>query len=112
MDKTTFKKEISDYTARGGKFVFAFGDIHFPVIYHEALNMLGVKLPMHEVFVPVDYSRGTFDDNDKEGLEKIAKIIRPLFDTKVAPLKEKLAIVDEYQTLFVTLWTNHISLQQ
>lgn len=43
MDKTTFKQEISDYTARGGKFAFAFGDIHLPVIYHEALNILGVK---------------------------------------------------------------------
>ena len=32
MDKTTFKKEISDYTARGGKFAFAFGDIHLPVL--------------------------------------------------------------------------------
>ena len=31
MDKTTFKQEISDYTARGGKFAFAFGDIHLPV---------------------------------------------------------------------------------
>ena len=57
MDKTTFKQEISDYTARGGKFAFAFGDIHLPVVYHEALNMLGVKMLTHEVFVPVDYSR-------------------------------------------------------
>jgi hypothetical protein len=56
MDKTTFKQEISDYKSRGGKFAFAFGDIHLPVVYHEALNMLGVKMPMHEVFVPVDYS--------------------------------------------------------
>ena len=64
MDKTTFKQEISDYTARGGKFAFAFGDIHLPVIYHEALNILGVKMPVHEVFVPVDYSRGLADNLD------------------------------------------------
>ena len=54
MDKNTFKQEIKDYTARGGKFAFAFGDIRLPVIYHEALNMLGVKMPAHEVFVPGD----------------------------------------------------------
>lgn len=40
MDKNTFKQEINDYTARGGKFAFAFGDIHLPVIYNETLNML------------------------------------------------------------------------
>lgn len=32
MDKTTFKQEISDYTVRGGKFAFAFGDIHLLVL--------------------------------------------------------------------------------
>ena len=32
MDKNTFKQEINDYTARRGKFAFAFGDIHLPVI--------------------------------------------------------------------------------
>ena len=64
MDKTTFKQEISDYTARGGKFAFAFGDIHLPVVYHEALNMLGVKMLTHEVFVPVDYSRDLGDNLD------------------------------------------------
>ncbi len=32
MDKNTFKQEISDYTACGGKFAFAFGDIHLPVL--------------------------------------------------------------------------------
>ena len=41
MDKNTFKQEINDYTARRGKFAFAFGDIHLPVIYNETLNMLG-----------------------------------------------------------------------
>ncbi len=61
MDKNTFKQEISDYTACGGKFAFAFGDIHLPVIYHEALNMLGVKMPVHEVFVPIDYTQGQGD---------------------------------------------------
>ena len=64
MDKTTFKQEISDYTARGGKFAFVFGDIHLPVVYHEALNMLGVKMLTHEVFVPVDYSRDLGDNLD------------------------------------------------
>ena len=48
MDKNTFKQEIKDYTARGGKFAFVFGDIRLPVIYHEALNMLAVKMPAHE----------------------------------------------------------------
>ncbi len=32
MDKNTFKQEINDYTARGGKFSFAFGDIRLPVL--------------------------------------------------------------------------------
>ena len=64
MDKTTSKQEISDYTARVGKFAFAFGDIHLPVVYHEALNMLGVKMLTHEVFVPVDYSRDLGDNLD------------------------------------------------
>ena len=32
MDNNTFKQEINDYTARGGKFAFAFGDIHLPVL--------------------------------------------------------------------------------
>ena len=38
MDKTTFKQKISDYKSRGGQFAFAFGDIHLPVVFHEALN--------------------------------------------------------------------------
>ena len=84
MDKNTFKQEINDYTARGGKFAFAFGDIHLPVIYNETLNLLGGRMPKHEVFVPVDYSHdlgdSAFEDIDKEGLEQIAKIISPLFD--------------------------------
>lgn len=29
-----------------------------------------------------------FDDIDKEWLKKIAKLLSPLFDTKIAPLKE------------------------
>ena len=64
MDKTTFKQEISDFTARGGKFDCAFGDIHLLGDYHEALNMLGVKMPAHEVFVPIDYSRDLGDNLD------------------------------------------------
>ena len=62
MDKNTFKQEINDYTARGGMFAFAFGDVHLPAIYHEALNMLGVKMPAHEVFVPIDYSHDLGDN--------------------------------------------------
>lgn len=50
--------------ARGGKFAFAFGDTHLPVVYHEALNMLGVKMPAHEVFVPIDYSIDLGDNLD------------------------------------------------
>lgn len=84
MDKNTFKQEINDYTARGGKFAFAFGYIHLPVIYNETLNMLGGRMPKHEVFVPVDYSHdlgdSAFEDIDKEDLEQIAKLISPLFD--------------------------------
>ena len=69
MDKNTFKQEIKDYTARGGKFAFVFGDIRLPVIYHEALNMLAVKMPAHEVFVPVDYSSGkAFINGCSQGL--------------------------------------------
>lgn len=65
MDKNTFKQEINDYTARGGKFAFAFGDIHLPVIYNETLNMLGGgRMPKHEVFVPVDYSHDLSDNLD------------------------------------------------
>ena len=64
MDKTTFKQEISEYTARGGKFAFAFGDISLPVIFHEKLNMLGVKMPAHEVFVPIDYTQDLGDNLD------------------------------------------------
>lgn len=62
MDKKTLKQGINDYTACGGKFAFAFGDVHLPVIYHEALNMLGVKMPAHEVFVPIDYSHDLGDN--------------------------------------------------
>ena len=64
MDKNTFKQEINDYTAHGGKFAFAFGDIRFPVIYHEVLNMLAVKMPADEVFVLFDYSRDLGDNLD------------------------------------------------
>ena len=74
MDKTTFKQEISDYTARGGK--FAFGDIHLPVIYHEALNILGVKMPVHKVFVSVDYSRDLGDNLDVLMMNKLLESIR------------------------------------
>lgn len=45
-----------------------------------------------EVIAVIDVnSKGysAFDDIDKDGLEKIAKIISPLLDTKVASLKEK-----------------------
>lgn len=64
MDKNTFKQEINDYKARGGKFAFAFGDISLPVIFHEKLNMLGVKMPAHEVFVPIDYTQDLGDNLD------------------------------------------------
>lgn len=62
MDKTTFKQEIKDYKSRGGKFAFAFGDVHIPVIYHETLNTLGVKTDGHEVFVPIDYTQDLGDN--------------------------------------------------
>ncbi len=41
MDKTTFKQEINDYTSRGIKFAFAFGDIHLPVIYPRGIEYVG-----------------------------------------------------------------------
>ena len=37
---------------------------HSSVIYHEALNMLGVKMPVHEVFVPIDYTHDLSDNLD------------------------------------------------
>lgn len=35
VDKNTFKQEFNDYTARGCKFAFAFGDAYLPLIYIE-----------------------------------------------------------------------------
>lgn len=62
MNKTTFKQEITDFKRRGGRFTFAFGDVHLPVIYHETLNTLGVKTDGHEVFVPIDYTQDLGDN--------------------------------------------------
>lgn len=42
MDKNTFKQEIKDYTARGGKFAFAFGDIRLPVLCCAQHNLLSI----------------------------------------------------------------------
>ncbi len=41
---------------------FTFGETKLPVIYREALNLLCVKMPTTEVFIPVDY-RLDFSDN-------------------------------------------------
>ena len=41
MDKNTFKQEINDYTARGGKFAFAFGDIRLPVHLSRGVEHVG-----------------------------------------------------------------------
>lgn len=64
MDKQSFKDEIADFKKRGGKFAFSFGDISLPVVYHEALNTIGVRMPAHEVFVPIDYSKDLGDNLD------------------------------------------------
>ena len=37
---------------------------HSSVIYHEALNMLGVTMPVHEVFVTIDYTHDLSDNLD------------------------------------------------
>lgn len=65
MNKSTFKQEINDYITRGGQLTFAFGDIRIPVTYHEALNVLGVKMDAYEVFVPIDYSLDPGDNLDR-----------------------------------------------
>ena len=41
---------------------FTFGETKLPVIYREDLNLLCVKMPTTEVFIPVDY-RLDFSDN-------------------------------------------------
>ena len=47
--------------------------VHNKSFSNETLNMLGGRMPKHEVFVPVDYSHdlgdSAFEDIDKEGLE-------------------------------------------
>ena len=48
MSKLSFKKDIQEYERN--------------VIYREALNLLCVKMPTTEVFIPVDY-RLDFSDN-------------------------------------------------
>jgi hypothetical protein len=49
---------------------FTFGDIKLPVIYREALNILCVKMPASEVFIPVDY-RLDFSENANLLMEKL-----------------------------------------
>ncbi len=65
MSKESIKEEISDFKRRGGEFCFTFGDVKLPVVYHEALGMIGVKMPAHEVFVPVDYNQDLGDNLDR-----------------------------------------------
>lgn len=95
MDKTTFKQEISNYKSRGGQFAFTFGDIRLPVIYHEALNTLGVKMPSHEVFVPVDYSIDLGDNLDvlkKKILDKYPQLSGQTDNCKKSEFNERNTI--------------------
>ena len=62
MSKLSFKKDIEEFVRNGGSMSFTFGDIKLPVIYREALNILSVKMPASEVFIPVDY-RLDFSEN-------------------------------------------------
>lgn len=70
MSKLSFKKDIEEFVRNGGSMSFTFGDIKLPVIYREALNILSVKMPASEVFIPVDY-RLDFSENANLLMEKL-----------------------------------------
>ena len=79
MSKSSFKQEISDYLHNGGSLSFSFGDIILPVIYRESLNLLCVKMPSAEVFIPVDYGLD-FSDNANILMEKLLQNYPELSD--------------------------------
>ncbi len=70
MSKLSFKRDIQEYKKNGGSLTFTFGDIKLPVIYRESLNLLCVKMPATEVFIPVDYNLD-FSDNANILMEKL-----------------------------------------
>ena len=79
MSKSSFKQEISDYQRNGGSLSFSFGDIILPVIYRDSLNLLCVKMPYAEVFIPVDYELD-FSDNAHILMEKLLQKYPELSD--------------------------------
>ena len=70
MSKQSFKQDILDFQRQGVSLSFTFGDVRLPVIYREALNLLCVKMPSTEVFIPVDYSQD-FSENANALMEKL-----------------------------------------
>lgn len=62
MNKESFIEEIKEYKRNGGAMSFAYGDHRLPVIYHEVLGVIGVKMSASEVFIPVDYQINLFDN--------------------------------------------------
>ena len=70
MSKQSFKNDIQEFERNGGSMSFTFGETKLPVIYREALNLLCVKMPTTEVFIPVDY-RLDFSDNANLLMEKL-----------------------------------------
>ncbi len=79
MSKLSFKRDIQEYKRNGGSLTFIFGDIKLPVIYRESLNLLCVKTPATEVFIPVDYNLD-FSDNANILMEKLLQKFPELQD--------------------------------
>ena len=61
MNKESFIEEIKEYKRNGGAMSFVYGDVRLPVIYHEVLGVIGVKMPASEVFIPIDYKINLLD---------------------------------------------------
>lgn len=62
MSRQSIKTEIQEFKSNGGKFQFTFGETHLPVVYHEALGVMGVRVKDSEIFVPVNYQMNLFDN--------------------------------------------------
>ena len=50
MSRQSIKTEIQEFKSNGGKFQFTFGETHLPVVYHEALGVMGVRVEDSEIF--------------------------------------------------------------
>lgn len=61
MNKESFIEEIKEYKRNDGAMNFAYGDVRLHVIYHEVLGVIGVKMPVSEVFIPIDYKINLLD---------------------------------------------------